>query len=115
MSARTIPALSNIGRAYLTGRVAMLRPPSPLQQHRVGQALAGASPEIAAAYAAGAAADPRLPLPPAEAVLAHVVARLARQSVEELRDPGTCQATAGDTSGPECASAAQLGHLGPAL
>ena len=132
--ARTIPRLATVGRAYCAGRVSVLRPPTPLQAHRLAEALAGASPEIAAAYAAGVSADPRSPMPEEQAVLAEVVARLARPTVAELPDfeyeaaaeqvrqrlvlPRIDlreQGPAGDTSGPECASAAQLGHLGPAL
>lgn len=84
MSARTIPRLATVGRAYAAGRVAALRPPTPLQQHRLQEQLASASPEVQAAFAAGKDADPRLPLPAEQAVLAQVVQRLARQSVEEL-------------------------------
>lgn len=82
--ARTVPALSTIGRAYAAGRLATLRPPRPLQLHRVEQALRSASPEVQAAYAAGAAADPAGPMPVAAEVLTEVVARLARPTVEDL-------------------------------
>lgn len=81
---RTIPSLATVGRAYLSGRCAALRAPGPLQQHWV------------AAWELGRSADPREPLP--ESVLAAVVARLARPTVEELNDPAdTCRALAGTT------------------
>lgn len=44
---RTIPALSSIGRAYASGWVSRLRPPSPLNVHRLQSALASASPRSA--------------------------------------------------------------------
>ena len=81
-------SLRNIGRAYLRGRCATLKPPSPIQQHRTAEALRTASPEIAAAYAAGRAADPRLPLLAAAEVLGLVVQRLAGVGVEELPGGG---------------------------
>lgn len=80
---RTIPALATVGRAYASGRCATLRPPTPSRAYRLQAQLAAASPEVRAAYAAGCSADPRLPLPPAAEVLAEVVQRLARVSVED--------------------------------
>ena len=85
---RTIPALATVGRAYAAGRVAALRPPSPLQAHRVAAALAAAPEEVRAAYALGRSADPAGPMPEPGAVLAAVVQRQARPTVEELPGGG---------------------------
>lgn len=74
---RTVPKLSSIGRAYAAGRVAQLRPPSPINQHRIQERLAQASPEISAAYAAGQAADPAGPMPGQGQLLAQVVREIA--------------------------------------
>lgn len=79
-----MPALSSKGRAYAAGRLATLRPPSPINAYRLQEQLAKSPEEIRQAYAAGVAADPRAPLPGEQQVLAQVVARMDRQSVEEL-------------------------------
>lgn len=107
---RTAPSLATMSRAYVSGRVAALRPPSPHQAHRMSEALAQAAPEVAAAYELGRAADPRLPLPGAQDVLAQVVQRLARPSVEELSSAGTWQATPRHIAGPWYAAPGQLGQ-----
>lgn len=81
---RIPPRLSSVPRAYLTGRCASLKPPAPHRAYHLREQLAAASPEVVAAFELGRAADPRLPMPAAGEVLAAVVARMARQSVEEL-------------------------------
>lgn len=136
--ARTISKLATVGKAYMAGRCATLRPPSPLQQHRTAEALAQASPEVVAAFELGRSADPREPMPEAGEVLAEVVQRLSGEllprylpvrpevaadlarslwwpGIEELLDPGPPEAPAGTTSGPECAAPGELGQSGPAL
>ncbi len=68
--------LSTVARAYASGRAATLRPPTPHRAWQTAEALRGASPEVQAAWAAGMAADPRMPMPGAGQLMAAVVGRL---------------------------------------